>query len=775
MAARAILQSFCCSSSASSSLSSNLQERKSPEKKSSLSPLSLKLTSIAESGRMEEALSLFQTIKKPEICHWNSMIRGYTNSKLYDDAIAFYNQMQSAGTPADHFTFPFVIKSCSSLLLSKEGLKIHGKLFKTGLESDIFISNSLIAMHSKLGFAESAERVFFEMNERTIVSWNTMIDGYVSNGKGLEAISCFREMQEGFGLVPDQLGLMGALEACSLEKLLKNGKEIHCCMIRHEFNLQIKVATTLLDMYCKCAEMIYAERLFEVMPNKNVVALNVLINGYVLSDRPDMAVASMKKMQEFDSITMVNLLPALTKLRILLQGKSVHGVTIRRGFLPHLVLETALTVMYAKCGELRSVELLFDAMLEKSLVSWNAMISAYVQNNRNLEALKLFINLMGAAPLLIPDVFTLSGILPAYAEIASLQHGKQIHGHALKLGYGNNTLILNCIIYMYAKCGNLDAVRKAFEKMTCRDIVTWNTIILSYAIHGDGKAALDLFFHMKDAGFEPNGSTFVSALSACSISGFIDEGWMYFNMMQEEFDITPQVEHYGCMVDLLGRAGNLEKAIDFIEKMPIEPTSRIWGSLLTASRNNNSIETAEYAARKIFDLEHDNTGCYVILCAMYADAERWDDLERVKAFMEEEHLSKTRGRSFVELDKKTCSFVQGDRSHDEIDTIELVSDILSAQIGESARSSCRNLNPEDFVRKKVNSSIRHSVRLAVSFGLISSTLWTPVLVKKNIRICNDCHRAMKKISSFTGREIIVGETSIYHHFKNGVCCCGDYW
>ncbi|KAK8964978.1 Pentatricopeptide repeat-containing protein [Platanthera guangdongensis] len=549
-------------------------------------------------------------------------------------------------------------------------------------------------MYSKLRRLESAEMVFLQMPARAVVSWNTMIDGYVSNGEGSKSLSCFRSMVEvDSGVKPDVVGVMSAIEAGSMEILpKKSGREIHCYIIRQQFESEIKVMTTLLDMYCNCGEMENAER---------------------------------------------------------------------KGLLPHSVLQTAFASMYAKRGQLRSAKLLFDMMFEKSLVSWNVMIAAYVQNDKSMEAMSLFqLLLMEGEPLLKPDVFTISSIIPAYSELASLRQDKPIHGYVFKPGYHHNTLTLNSIMYMYAKCGDLKASTTVFDKMPLRgdDLVTWNTIILAHALHGFGKTALEKFSDMKrEARFQPNESTFFSVLSACSVSGLMNEAWMYFEMMQSGHNLHPQIEHYGCIVDLLGRAGEPEKAMEFIERMPVTPTSRIWGSLITAGRNNGRIEVEEFAAERILQLDHDNTGCYVILYAMYADAGRWDEAGRVISAMKANGLHRTKGRSFVELDHQNCncSFEEGERLHDEINTIELVSDILSAQIGEGDGfiDKLRDSGTKESIRAN-----RHSVRLAVCFGLISSAVGKPILVKKNVRICRDCHGAMKKILGFTGREIVSSET-----------------
>ncbi|KAF8405465.1 hypothetical protein HHK36_010371 [Tetracentron sinense] len=402
------------------------------------------------------------------------------------------------------------------------------------------------------------------------------------------------------------------------------------------------------------------------------------------------------------------------------------------------------------------------------------MIAAYVQNMWNKEALELFQDLQNTP--LKPDAITIASILPAYAELASLREGKQIHGYITKSEFGLNTIISNSVIYMYAKCSDIWSAQKFFDIMLSKDAISWNTIIMAYAIHGCGKIALELFSEMRENGIEPNESTFISVLSSCSIAGMVDEGWEYFNSMERDYSIVPGIEHYGCMVDIFGRTGNLDLAKRFIEEMPLVPTARIWGSLLAASRNNGNIKLAELAAEQIFSLEHDNTGCYVLLSNMYAEAGRWEDVEKMKCLMKKEGLQKTIGHSTIELNSKTCTFVNWDRFHTETNRIYDVLDIVSRQIGEDIYvHTISKFRALDLVKKKTNLPNSHSVRLAICFGLISTTIGTPIIVRKNIRMCKECHNAAKKISKVTGREMVVGDSRIYHHFGDGHCSCGDYW
>ncbi|KAJ0969841.1 hypothetical protein J5N97_022718 [Dioscorea zingiberensis] len=681
------------------------------------------LTFLSNSGRMDEALKLFSTATKPDTFLCNIMIRGYTDNGLFSEAIEFYHEMQTLRRRPDHFTFPFVLKSCTALSCFIDGVKMHAVIFKLGLDSDVFISNSLISFYAKLGLVDSAERVFDEMPVRDLVSWNSMIGGYVLNCEVSSAVLSFQEMQIVHGLKPDQFAIMNALEICSLEKSVIQGKAAHCFALKHGLDLEIKVQASVVDLYCKCGNLLYAERYFCNIHNANIVAWNALIGGYVLNEEADKAISCLQKMQvnsiDVDAVTLVNLLPCCAPTAAhFYKGKAIHGLAIRRNFLPHIVLETALVDMYAKCGALRQAELLFNLMDLRSQVSWNTMFTAYVQNGKYAEALELFLeHLKGGA--LYPDLFTFSCVIPAYAELASLRHGMQIHANAIKLGYGRNVIVSNAITHMYAKCGDIQTSRRTFDRIEYKDIVSWNTIIMCYGIHGQGKTALNLFTRMQENGFKPNKSSFLSVLRACSISGLVDEGWKHFNSMQQNHNISPQIEHYGCMVDILGFSGDLKMAIDFIDRMPMTPTARIWGSLLTASRNNKNIEVAEFAAKHIFRLKNDNTGCYVLLSSMYADAGRWNEVEVLRRLMRERGLQRTTGRSLVELNSKTCSFIDGDKSHKVSFLIHEVLDILPSRI---SVGTCGSLTR------------RHSVRLAVSFGLISSSVGAPVLVKKNIKM-----------------------------------------
>ncbi|XP_062209793.1 pentatricopeptide repeat-containing protein At4g35130, chloroplastic-like [Phragmites australis] len=738
-------------------------------------PKSLVLSHVA-AGRMNEATDAFAAVRSSESFLHNVMIRGFADAGLPGDALAAYRAMLAAGARPDRFTFPIVVKCCARVGRLEEGCAAHAAVIKLGLGADVYIGNSFVAFYAKLGLVGDAERVFDGVPVRDIVSWNSMVDGYVSNGMGALALACFQEMNNA-QVQHDSVGIIAALAACCLESALMHGREIHGYVIRHGLEQDVKVGTSVLDMYCKCGEVASAENVFATMPLRTVVTWNCMIGGYALNQRSADAFGCFMQMKaegfQVEVVTAINLLAACAQTESSLYGRSVHGYVIRRLFLPHVVLETALLEMYGKVGKVESSEKIFGQITDKTLVSWNNMIAAYMCKEMYREAIRLFLDLLNQP--LYPDHFTMSTVLPAFVLLGSLRQCRQMHSYIISLGYGDNTLIMNAVMHMYARCGDVGASREIFDKLPGKDAISWNTMIIGYAIHGQGKAALEMFNEMKWNGLEPNESTFVSVLTACSVSGLAAEGWMQFNSMQQDYGMVPQIEHYGCMTDLLGRAGGLREVLQFIENMPIAPTSRIWGSLLTASRNRNDIDVAEYAAEKIFQLEHDNTGCYVVLSTMYADAGRWEDVERIRSLMKDKGLQKTEARSLVELNGTECRFVNEDMSHPQSKAIHELSDILSRNIGETLDDSRNLRDAVTFESRRTLMPNKHSVRLAVAFGLISSEVGIPVLVKKNVRVCNYCHHALKLISKYSRRKIVVGDTKIYHVFSDGSCCCGDYW
>jgi pentatricopeptide repeat protein len=334
----------------------------------------------------------------------------------------------------------------------------------------------------------------------------------------------------------------------------------------------------------------------------------------------------------------------------------------------------------------------------------------------------------------------------------------------------------NALIDMYAKCGRLEIARRLFEKMPKRDVVSWNVMILGYGLHGQSKDAIALFSQLEQKGIKPDDITFICILSACSHAGLVDEGRKYFNSLNRDHRFTPRMEHYICMVDLLGRAGCLDEAQELINNMPYEPDASVWGALLGACRIHCNIALAEYVAKHHLKLESNNTGCYVLLSNIYAAAGRWHDAAKVRTMIKTKGLKKNPGRSWIEIKNSVHTFVGGDRSHPQSEKIYAVLDSLMNDMKKEGYVHDKSFVLQDVEEEeKENIISTHSEKLAIAFGLLETSPGMPIQITKNLRVCGDCHNATKFISKIAKREIILRDINRFHHFKDGVCSCGDYW
>lgn len=340
----------------------------------------------------------------------------------------------------------------------------------------------------------------------------------------------------------------------------------------------------------------------------------------------------------------------------------------------------------------------------------------------------------------------------------------------------DSVVVGTSIVDMYCKCGRVEMARKAFDRMNMKNVKSWTAMVAGYGMHGRAKEAMEVFYEMIRSGDKPNYITFVSVLAACSHAGLLKEGRHWFNRMKSEFNVEPGIEHYSCMVDLLGRAGYLNEAYRLILEMKVKPDFIIWGSLLGACRIHKNVELGEISARKLFQLDPSSCGYYVLLSNIYADAGRWDEVERMRILMKSRGLLKTPGYSIVELKGRVHVFLVGDKEHPQHEKIYEYLDKLNVKL--QALGYMPNLTSvlHDVDEEEKGMVLRvHSEKLAVCFGIMNSVPGSVIHIIKNLRICGDCHIAIKFISKAVNREIVVRDSKRFHHFKDGMCSCGDYW
>ncbi|CAN1336518.1 Pentatricopeptide repeat-containing protein At3g24000, mitochondrial [Linum perenne] len=461
------------------------------------------------------------------------------------------------------------------------------------------------------------------------------------------------------------------------------------------------------------------------------------------------------------------MLKKCTLLGKLEEGKIVHTHLLNSHFSRDSVLLTTLINLYSKCGSLDDARQLFDEMPDKrDIVAWTALIAGFSQRDRPRDALVMFRRMLGLG--LIPNEFTLSSVLKASSGLGLAGFGKWVHAILIKsqaklVGFVGNTLL-----DMYAKSGSLEEAKKVFDRLLRRDVVSWNTLLKGYAQHGLGKTALRTLEKMLKIGIAPNDITFLCVLTACSHAGLVDEGFSIFSKMKK-YDIEPDVSHYVTIVDLYGRAGQLELAEKSIREMPIEPTAAVWGALLGACRMHKKTELGIYAAERIFELDPHDSGPHMLLYNIYASAGRWAEATKVRKIMKESGVKKEPACSWVEIENEVHVFVADDDSHPDSEEIHA----MIKQIGYKPDANHVLLCLDQ--REREVKLQHHSEKLALAFALLKTPPRSTIRIKKNIRVCGDCHSAFKLVSKVVNREIIVRDTNRFHHFREGSCSCRDYW
>jgi pentatricopeptide repeat protein len=422
---------------------------------------------------------------------------------------------------------------------------------------------------------------------------------------------------------------------------------------------------------------------------------------------------------------------------------------------------------------------MFDSIepKDKDVVSWTVMIGGYAQHGEANDALELFSWMFKQDGLVKPNCFTISCALIACARLAALRLGRQIHAYILRNHFDSAFLyVANCLIDMYAKSGDIDVARFVFDNLKQKNFVSWTSLMTGYGMHGRGKEALEVFDEMRRVGLQPDGVTLLVVLYACSHSGMIDQGIEFFNSMSKEFGVIPGQEHYACMVDLLGRAGRLNEAMELIEGMQMEPSSIVWVALLSGCRIHANVELGEHAAKQLLELNSENDGSYTLLSNIYANARRWKDVARVRSLMKNSGIRKRPGCSWVQGKKGTTTFYVADKTHPQSKQIYEILRSLTQRIkvlGYVPETSFALHDVDD--EEKVDLLFEHSEKLALAYGILISAPGAPIRITKNLRVCGDCHNAITYISMIIDHEIILRDSSRFHHFKKGSCSCRGYW
>ncbi|XP_028754063.1 pentatricopeptide repeat-containing protein At4g31070, mitochondrial-like [Neltuma alba] len=579
-------------------------------------------------------------------------IKSLVSKGLYDQTLEFYKELHVDGFYAISSVLPSVVKACSFAQCHGFGSQLHCGFIKTGLDSETVLTNSIISMYAKFSDAQSARKVFDKMPHRDRLTWNSMINCYLQNGYVIEALETLKEMYS-FDLVPKPELLAGLLSMCG--KIgLRIGRQIHGLVIadkRMEEKESVFLSTALVDFYFKCNDSLMASRVFNGMKVKNEVSWTAMISGYSCDQDYEKAFAFFRAMQregvEPNRVTLISLLPACAELGLVKHGKEIHGYALRSGFESDHSFSSALMNMYSKFEvSFHLAELIFKKSSYRDVVLWSSMIGSYSQRGDGYSALKLFRQMMLEG--IEPNSVTMLAVVSACTVLFSLRHGCRIHGYILKLGLDSDICLGNALIDMYAKCGCFHGSHKIFQEMPKQDSLSWSTLVSAYGLHGCGEEALKLFYDMKDKGVKPDSICFLAILSACNHSGLVAEGKKLFKQISEDFKLPLTIEHYACQIDLLGRSGKIEDALEILTMMPMKPSARIWSSLVSSCKLHGRLDIAEMLAPHLIRSEPENAANYTLLNMIYAEHGRWHDIKQGREFMKLRRLKKCYGFSQIE-------------------------------------------------------------------------------------------------------------------------------
>lgn len=763
----------------------------------------------AKCGCLEDARKVFGEMRVRNLYTWSAMIGACSREQRWREVVDLFYFMMEDGVLPDNFLFPKILQACANCGDFEAGKLIHSLVVRLGMSCYIRVNNSILAVYAKSGKMSSARSFFKNMDERDKVTWNAMISGYCQKGENKEAHRLFDAMceegveaglvtwniliasynqlgycdvamelmkkMESFGIIPDVftwtsmisgfaqnnrrsqaldlfkdmlsegvepngVTITSAISACASLKSLEKGMEIHSIAVKMGFINDVLVGNSLVDMYSKCGKLEAARQVFDMILEKDVYTWNSMIGGYCQGGYYGKAHLLFMKMQE-------------------------------SGVPPNVITWNVMISGYIQNGDEDQAMDLFqrmekDGKIKRNTASWNSLIAGYLQIGQKNKALGIFRQMQSSC--VIPNSVTMLSVLPACANLVLGKKVKEIHGCVVRRSLETELSIANSLIDTYAKSGNIVYSRTIFDGISSKDVITWNSLIGAYVLHGYVDAALDLFDQMKKFGFRPNRGTFANIIFAYSLAGMVDEGEKAFSSITEEYRIIRTVEHYSAMVDLYGRAGRLADAIEFIEDMPIDPDSSTWSALLTACRIHGNIGLAVRAGESLLDLEPGNFLIHQLIFQAYALCGKLEDASKMRKLEKENASRKSLGKCWIEVKNTVHTFLTGDQSSDvEYSWIQRIKGEVKGP------DTQYGLCIEEEEREEISGV--HSEKLALAFALIGSPASKVIRMVKNLRMCDDCHRTAKYISMTYGCEIYLNDSKCLHYFKNGHCSCKDYW
>ncbi|CAI0389916.1 unnamed protein product [Linum tenue] len=486
---------------------------------------------------------------------------------------------------------------------------------------------------------------------------NSMIQAHVGARQFVDSVTLYRHLRRTTSFSPDNFTFTSLAKSCGLSRALGEGLQMHSQVVKFGFCLDSYLATAVVDMYAKLGVLCSASKLFDEMSERSVASWTALIGGYVRCGDLNRAELLFDQMPEKDCVAFNAMIDGYVKAGDMNSARSLFDKMPHR----NVVSWTSMIQGYCNVADIPSARFLFDSMPEKNQFSWNVMIGGYCQNKQPHEALALF-RVMQSNTSLEPDEVTIVSILPAIADMGAVELGRWVHHYVGRRKLDRSTKVCTALIDMYAKCGETTKARRVFEQMPNKETTSWNALINGLAVNGGAREAMQVFADMQLQGFKPNEITMLGVLCACNHGGLIHEGRRWFGAL-DGLGLTARIEHYGCMIDLLGRGGCLEEAESLIHSMPYEANGIILSSFLSACVNSKDFTRAESVLNQAVNVEPRNDGNYVMLGNLYATDKRWGEVEEVKGLMKRNGARKKAGSSAIEIDGEVSEFIAGGKEH----------------------------------------------------------------------------------------------------------------
>ncbi|KAK9169868.1 hypothetical protein Syun_002008 [Stephania yunnanensis] len=632
-------------------------------------------------GRLDDAQHVFDEMPVRNTVTWTSLMTGYSQANDTESVFRIAHDMSLLGEEFSEQTCVVVLQACRGGDRFF-GEQVHGLVVKRMFDDNVVVSTSLMSMYSRNNSLDCAERVFNNVADADVQCFNAMIVEYARNGDGKSAVRMFQTMLS-YGLKPNEYTFTSTISACSSNTGVEDGKQLHGLSIKYGYASATTVGNAVITMYGKFKFTDEARKMFCKMDGKNVVSWTALLSCYAKSGdmlaAMELFVEMLNKSVDLDAGCLANVIDGCSECNSIRLVPQIQGLVVKLGYASDVCVGTSLIDTYARRGEIKSARVVFESS-SRSIASFNAVLLGYMKLEGDEEDnyMDLLMKLRSAG--LQPDAITFSRLLSLSASQASIAMGRSLHAYAIKVGLETELVVSNAVITMYAKCGNIEDATDKFNCMTSRDLVTWNAMISAYALHGQGKRALFMLKEMKKENYPPDEKTIVAALQACSYSGLFEEGFCLFDEIQSRYRTRLVIEHYACMIDLLGRAGRLSKAMDFILGSPYAVSPLLWRTLVNACKLNGDLNIGRVASERLLELDSEYAASYILVSNMYAASRVLNKAAEARKMLNDQKLIKATGCSWIEIENKVHRFVANGTDHPASKDILVILEVLTSQM-----------------------------------------------------------------------------------------------